>query len=205
MQTVFVVDDNLDVRSSLTDFLQVAGLKARGFESGSEFLSFYKPAMPGCLILDIHMPGMSGIELQENLCAGGFNLPIIIVSGKAVVSDAVKTMKLGTFEFIEKPYDPKFLLARVREALKTDEKRRRENSKLENIRGRFEKLTVRELEILGLVVKGLQSKAIASDIGLSISTVDNHRANLMKKLGAKTAADLTRIVLQIDPSLAFKP
>jgi FixJ family two-component response regulator len=198
VQTVFVVDDNPEMRKSLSDFLQAAGQEVRSFDSGKAFLSFYKPEMPGCLILDIQMPEMTGIELQEILCSQGFALPIIVVSGGAAVMDAVKTMKLGTFDFIEKPFDPHVLLARVQEALNHDRKNRADDVERRQIRERYAKLTAREREVLDAVVAGLPSKEIADKMGLTISTVDNHRANIMKKMGATTSADLTRIVLSLN-------
>jgi two-component system response regulator FixJ len=202
-QTVFIVDDNPQLRKSLGDFLEAAQLTVQSFASAKAFLAAYRPSMAGCLILDIQMPEMSGLELQELLCAKGHRLPIIIVSGHRVVRDVVLTMKMGSYEFIEKPYCPDFLLKRVREALEDDLRQRLEDGRLITLRNRFAKLTVRERQVLSWVISGAQSKTFADKLGLSVSTVDNHRANIMKKLNAKTSADLTRMALLIDPTLAF--
>jgi two-component system, LuxR family, response regulator FixJ len=203
MQTVFIVDDDRGMRGALGDYLRSAKLNVETFDSARSFLAAYVPSRPGCLILDIRMPGMTGLELQEHLVLQGVPLPILVVSAHAQVADAVKSMKLGSFEFIEKPYASEFLLKRVREALEHDQRTRSERSQLAQARECFKKLTEREKEILRLVVAGKQSKRIADLLELSVSTVDNHRANIMRKLSAETSADLTRIALLIDPGLAF--
>ena len=202
-QTVFIVDDNAGVRKALSEYLDAAGLNTEAFASAEEFLAAYDPKRSGCLILDLKMPGMSGLELQEDLLSKGALLPVIIVSGHAGVPEAVRSMKLGTFEFIEKPYSSEFLLQRIHEALAQAHRKEHESLGLAGLRTRFQLLTHREKEILGLVVSGKQSKVIASLVGLSVSTVDNHRANIMKKLQAETSADLTRIALHAEPALAL--
>lgn len=202
-QTVFVVDDSPEMRRTLCGFLRAAGLNVQDFSSADTFLSVYKPEMGGCLVLDIQLPGMSGLDLQEFLSRNGISLPIIIVSGQAMVKDAVRAMKLGSFEFVEKPFEPKFLLARVKEALNHDRESRKIAAKRDVYRERYNKLSERERQILSLVISGKGSKEIASAMSLTVSTVDNHRANLMKKLKAGTSAELATIALTVDPSLAF--
>ena len=203
-QTVFVVDDNLAMLQAVGDYLRGAQLNVETFSSAKDFLAAYSETRPGCLLLDIHMPEMSGIELQERLLEMNISIPIIIVSGRAAVSDAVKSMKMGSFDFLEKPYSSEFLLKRVRDALDHDHKRRSDRSKSSESRNRFEQLTDRELQILSHVISGKPSKVIADQMGLAVSTVGNHRANIMRKLQAETSADLTRIALLLDPSLAFQ-
>lgn len=202
-QTVFVVDDSPGMREAVSSFLLANGMSVKTFGSAKEFLAAYDGSSGGCLILDIRMPEMSGVELQEHLLAQGVTLPIIIVSGHAAITDAVKAMKLGSFEFMEKPYSPDILLRRVREALEHDRKIRTENALLTQFKSRYLRLTEREKQILALVVAGKQSKIIADRMGLSVSTIDNHRANIMNKLHAETSADLVRIALLADPDLAF--
>lgn len=201
--TIFVVDDDAKVRQSLGDFLRASGFEVAEFASASGFLDNCRPGQSGCLILDLHMPEISGIELQEALQARGIRLPAIIVSGQASIADAVKATRLGAFEFIEKPYSPDVLLKRVHEALELDREKREESAKQEILRGRLRSLTKRERQILSWVVVGHDSKTIAEKAGLSVSTVNNHRSNIMEKLAAKTAADLSRIAILADPSLAL--
>jgi two-component system, LuxR family, response regulator FixJ len=200
-----VVDDHAEMLSSLREFLIASGILVETFSSAAEFLTVFDPDRPGCLILDIQMPGMSGIELQEVLDAKGVFLPTIVVSGNASCREVVRTMKLGSLDFLEKPYAPDELLEKVREAFRLDQRRREEYAQRARHRARYEKLSPREKEILSWVVSGYQSKVIADKVGLRVSTVDNHRANIMKKLGAATSADLTRIALIVDPGLAFSP
>lgn len=205
VQTVFVVDDNAEMRRMLCEYLRTADLHVQDFDSGKAFLAFYKPTTPGCLLLDIQMPEMTGFQLQELLQSMDVILPTIIVSGHNVVHDVVKSMKFGPFDFIEKPYNPQILLERIHQALAQDQKRRKLNTEMILARQRYASLTQREQEILASVVKGSPSKMIAQKLSLSTSTVDNHRANILKKLKAATSADLTRIALLVDPALAFSP
>lgn len=202
-QTVFVVDDNAEMRLTLSAYLRAAGLKVTVFESALAFLQEFRADMAGCLVLDIKMPEMSGLELQEALNGAGSRLPVIVVSGEAAVMDAVRAVKQGSFEFMEKPYAPNRLLAKIKEALEFDAKERARQERRALLLDRFRSLSERERRVLALVVRGLQSKAIADQLAISTSTVDNHRSNIMKKLGAETAADLTRLALLADPSLAL--
>lgn len=201
-QTVFVVDDDPGMRKSVSLLLKSAHLEAETFASAREFLGAFDPQREGCLILDLRMPEISGIELQEELLRIGSSLPIIVVSGHASVSTAVRSMKLGSFEFLEKPYSPEILLERVSAALELDQRSHQLRAQAADSRSRLDRLTPKERQILAHVVSGKTSKQIAERLGLSVSTIDNHRANLMKKLRAETAADLTRIALTADPSLA---
>jgi two-component system, LuxR family, response regulator FixJ len=201
IQTVFVVDDHPSMRQTLSNFLKAAQLNVESFDSAKSFLATYHPTRAGCLVLDIKMPEMSGLELQEYLLSIGASLPIIIVSGQAAVMEAVKAMKLGSFDFMEKPYSPEVLLKRVREALECDRNTRRSRERRGELRARFDQLTDREKQILSSIIIGKHSKIIAEDLGVSVSTIDNHRANIMKKLKAESPADLTRLAILADPSL----
>lgn len=203
MQTIYVVDDSSELRKSLCGYLRAAQFQVQSFASAKEFLEVYRPANQGCLLLDIHMPEMSGFELLEQIRSMGATLPVIVVSGHTVVADVVKTMKFSPFDFLEKPYDPAVLLKRIREALAMDLERAKLDAERQAVKARFSKLSPREREVLSWVVAGHPSKHIAEKLGLSTSTVDNHRANLMKKLKAGTSAELTRIALLVDPTLAF--
>jgi FixJ family two-component response regulator len=194
-QTVFVVDDHRGMREALGAFLRSAGLRTESHPSANEFLARFDRGLRGCLVLDLRMPGMSGLDLQERLRSLGSTLPVIVVSAFAAVSDAVRSMKLGSFEFIEKPYSSEFLLERVRAALAHEASTRRTASERSHLRRRFDGLTPREHEILSLVIAGRPSKGIADSVGLSVSTVDNHRANIMKKVRACGSAELVRFAI----------
>jgi two-component system, LuxR family, response regulator FixJ len=200
-ETVFVVDDDIGTRSALSRFLQSAGLRCETFELARQFLQAYDCERSGCLVLDIQMPEMSGLELYEHLAAERSSLPVIVVSGHADVGTAVRAMKLGSFDFLEKPCAPEHLLERIQAALARARRFQSDRERRESLRERIGQLTSRQREILAAVVKGNPSKAIANQLGLTVSTVDNHRANIMKKLHAASAADLTRIAVAADPQL----
>jgi two-component system, LuxR family, response regulator FixJ len=204
-QTVFVVDDDPGMRKSLGRLLQSVGLPFEAYDSATTFLAGHDPDRPGCLVLDVRMPEMSGLELQEQLTARRMSLPIIVVSGHADVSMAVRAMKLGSFDFIEKPCSPQQLLECIYKALALDRRTRTELRWRHSMKLRLHLLSARERQILALVVSGQTSKAIAKQLAVSVSTVDNHRANIMKKLGATTPADLTRIAVAADPDFLLPP
>ncbi|MEZ0391043.1 MAG: response regulator transcription factor [Pseudobdellovibrionaceae bacterium] len=199
--TVFVIDDDPGMRKSLTFLFKSEGFLVETFKDGPSFLRTYNPERPGCLILDIRMPGMSGLEVQEHLFSIADPIPIIIISAHADVSSAVRALKGGSFDFLEKPYSPTLLLERVKMALEKDQALRAEKVWRVSYLHRVQELTAREKQILALVVAGKPSKMVADRLGLSVSTVDNHRARIMKKLKAETTADLTRIALLADPNL----
>jgi RNA polymerase sigma factor (sigma-70 family) len=199
-QTAHIVDDNANMRESLSAYLIASNIPTKAYPSASDFLESYNYQTTGCLILDYKMPEMSGLELQEKLVTLDQPLlPIIIVSGHARVTEAVKAMKLGCFDFIQKPYDPDTLLRRIKNAFDTDRKLREEHQQLNKIKSLFEKLSPREKEILPMIVCGKQSKEIATIFNVSVSTVDNHRSNIMKKLNIKTVVEMTKIAILLDP------
>ena len=191
--TVFVVDDDAAVRKALSRLLRSAGVAAAVFASPREFLAQYDPVAPGCLVLDIAMPGFSGLELQTTLGEKGNVLPIIFLTGHGDVSKSVQAMKHGAFDFLSKPVKDKDLLTVVRAAIETDAFVRREQAKLSEVLTRVDKLTPREREVLGHVVAGKLNKQIARDLGITEATVKMHRARVMVKMKVQSVAELARL------------
>lgn len=202
-QTVFIIDDNVNMLSALGTFLQASNLKVRTYSSARDFVRTCNSKNNGVIVLDLKMPELSGLELQEYLVSTNNTLPIIFVSGHAEVSDAVMAMKLGSFDFIEKPYSSEYLLKRIRDAMEVNRVDEEKRIYVTELRARFETLTAREKSILTWVIAGKQSKFIADSLSVSVSTIDNHRANVMSKLKAETSSDLVRMALLVDPTLAF--
>jgi len=199
---VYVVDDDSAVRNSLRLLLKSVGLNAATLGSAQEFLSSYDPNQPGCLLLDVRMPGMSGIELQQHLNLLGAVIPVIFISGHGDVPMAVEAMQHGAFDFLQKPFRDQDLIDRIQHALVKDHANREELRKRDSIRTRLELLTPREREVLALVTSGKPNKVIASDLGLSQRTVEIHRARVMDKLEATSLAQLVRMTLDLqdDPA-----
>lgn len=194
---VYVVDDDSAVRNSLRLLLKSVGLNATTLGSAQEFLSSYNPHQPGCLLLDVRMPGMSGIELQQHLNLRGAVIPVIFISGHGDVPMAVEAMQHGAFDFLQKPFRDQDLIDRIQHALTKDHANRAELRKRDSIRARLELLTPREREVLALVTSGKPNKVIASDLGLSQRTVEIHRARVMDKLEATSLAQLVRMTLDL--------
>jgi two-component system response regulator FixJ len=201
-QTVFVVDDDAGMRKSTSVLLESAGLPYKAFDSAGAFLDDYRVEMPGVILLDLHMPGMNGMDLVERLRAERISIPIIVVSGTGTIPIAVRGMKLGVMDFLVKPVDPDVLMTKVRVALELDSKQRTDAAGINEIRGKLATLTPREQELLRLLVSGMANKNIASEMGISIKTVENHRASLMEKTGALNAADLVRMAMLASAELA---
>jgi two-component system, LuxR family, response regulator FixJ len=193
--TVFVVDDDDAVRDSLGMLLESVGLRCRSYPSAAEFLLAYKPDHAGCLVLDIRMPGMSGIELQERLNEIGAILPVIFITGHGDVPLAVKAMRAGAVDFLQKPYNEQELLDRIHRALQGDGERRRELSERDLIVRRHGKLTPREREVFDLIVQGKPNKVVASDLGVSQRTVEIHRSRVMEKMEATSFAHLMNMAM----------
>lgn len=194
---VFVVDDDEAMRDSIACLLESVNLPSRMFGDARAFLEFCDPQQQGCVLLDIRMPGMSGMELLENLKANGVTLPIIIITGHGDVPLAVRALKLGAFDFVQKPFNADDLLDRVYAALQQVRERRQNDRRLDRLRSHFDALTGREREIMELVVAGDPSKVIGMKLGISSRTVDIHRSNIMRKLNVRTVAELvqTRLAL----------
>jgi len=193
--TVFVVDDDRAMRESLSWLLDSVGLRVRSYATAADFLAEHDPAQPGCLVLDVRMPGMSGLDLQAELARRGVELPTIVITGHAEVSMAVRAVKAGAIDFIEKPFSDQLLLDRVRQALEIDLEAREVRRRREDARRRLATLTAREREVLDLVVAGKANKEIASALGLSTKTVEVHRAHVMSKMCVDSLAELIRITL----------
>ena len=194
--TVFIVDDDEGMRRGLEFLVRSAGYEAKCFESAPPFLEFYKPTMRGCLLLDVRMPGMSGLELQEHLQSRRIGIPVIIVTAFANVPMAVRAIQAGAFDFIEKPFEGAALLTRVRRALAQDEQIRADGEDTEEACRRLALLTPREREVMNLVVDGMLNKQVAADLGISMKTVETHRARVMDKMGVQSLAELVRLAIE---------
>ena len=195
--TVFLVDDDEAVRDSLGLLMKSVDLTSRSFASAGDFLAEYDPDSPGCLILDIRMPGMSGMELQQKLIDMRAKLPIIFITGHGDIPMAVEAMQRGAVDFIPKPFRDGELLDRINKALENDRKNRDSLVEREVIEERIEKLTPREKQVLELVVQGKANKVIAGDLEVSQRTVEIHRARVMEKMQVRSVAQLVRMVMRI--------
>lgn len=192
---VSVVDDDAAARSSLRLLLRSLGLAATAYDSAASFLAGYDPGQPGCLLLDIRMPGISGLELQQQLNQRGSMSPIIFITGHGDVAMAVEAMQQGAFDFLQKPFRDQDLLDRVQRAIAKDRELRARLSGADSIRQRLESLTPREHEVLNLVAAGTPNKLIAHRLGISQRTVEIHRARVMEKMGAESLAQLVHLTL----------
>jgi len=195
--TVFIVDDDEAVRDSLSWLMQSVGLSTETFPSADAFLQGFGEDRPGCLLLDIRMPGISGLELQSLLRERGFRLPLVVISGHADVPMAVRALKAGAFDFIEKPFNDQLLLDTVQRAIEHDRQERESHARLDVWRRRLDTLTPREREVLQLVVGGASNKQISSELGVSMKTVEAHRARVMDKLQADSLSELVRMTLTV--------
>ncbi len=189
---IYIVDDNDDIRETLELLFESVDLGAKSFGSAGEFLDAYPKGQPGCLIADVRMPGMSGLELQEEMAKRSIDLPVIIITGYGDVEMAVNAMKAGAADFIEKPYKEQELLDRVHKAISQNAEKRQESNEEQKAREGLAQLTPRERQVLDFVVDGEPNKRIAHNLGLSEKTIEFHRSNIMKKLEAKSLAELVR-------------
>ena len=196
---VQVVDDDPHLLKSLRWLLESVGLTVATFASAQDFLTDFDPAQPGCVLLDIRMPGMSGLELTQLLQSQNIAIPIILFTGHGEVSMAVQSMKDGAFDFIEKPYNEQKLLDRINDAIECDRRTRRASAEREEVVSQIARLTPREREVMDLIVEGLANKQMAVRLGISEKTVEVHRARARKKLGADSVADLIKIALRYRP------
>jgi two-component system response regulator FixJ len=196
--TVYIVDDDNGVRSSIRVLMKSVGLPATTFASAQEFLAGYHPNHPGCLVLDIRMPGMSGLELQETLNDKGAVIPVIFITGHGDVPMAVEAMRHGAFDFLQKPFRDQDLIDRIQQALARDHETREPLREHGRTRARIASLTPREKEVLDLLTAGKANKMMAQDLGLSQRTVEIHRAHVMEKMGAKSVAQLVRMVMDLE-------
>lgn len=191
--TVFIVDDDAAVRDSLRWLVESVGLNVEPYATAREFLDVYDSSRPGCLVLDVRMPAMSGLDLQEELAAREPTSPIVFITGYGDVPAAVRAMRKGAVDFIEKPFSDQVLLDRIQRCIELDARNRRDHARGAKILARFAVLTRRERQVMDLVVAGKSNKATARQLGISGKTIETHRAKVMQKMQAKSLADLVRM------------
>jgi two-component system, LuxR family, response regulator FixJ len=194
---VMVVDDDAGVRNAMRALLKSVGLNSALYASAQEFLTAYQPSQLGCLVLDIRMPGMSGLELQQQLNLRGAVIPVIFMTGHGDIPMAVEAMQHGAFDFLQKPFRDQDLLDRIQRAIAKDAELRKSLGEHERIRAHLESLTPREREVLDLMTQGKQNKVIGQDLGVSPRTIEIHRARVMEKMGAHSVAELVRMMLDL--------
>jgi FixJ family two-component response regulator len=190
---VFVVDDDASLREALQSLLRSVGLKVELFGSGADFLKNKLPDAPACLVLDIRLPGVSGLDFQAELAKANIQIPIIFITGHGDIPMTVRAMKAGAVEFLTKPFRDQDLLDAVQIAIERDRARRAQDKTVHDVQAHFEALTPREQQVIGFVTAGLMNKQIAAELGVSEITVKVHRGNVMKKMGARSLADLVRM------------
>jgi FixJ family two-component response regulator len=190
---VFVVDDDPSLRKALASLFRSVGLQVEVFGSAPEFLQSKLPDVPSCLVLDIRLPGPSGLDFQAELAKGNIHIPIIFVTGHGDIPMTVRAMKAGAIDFLSKPFRDQDMLDAVATAIERDRRRRKDERIISDLRAHFDSLTPREQEVMGLVAAGLMNKQIAAEVDLAEITVKIHRGHIMRKMGARSLADLVRM------------
>ena len=194
---VFVIDDDAAMRRSLENLIRSVGLRVEAFASAQDFLSIKREDVPGCLVLDVRLPGLSGLDLQKRMTEADIEIPIIFITGHGDIPMSVQAMKAGAVEFLSKPFRDQELLDAIQQALERDRKSREQRAEVEVLRGRFDLLTPREREVMPLLVAGLLNKQIAAELGASETTVKIHKHHVMEKMRAGSLAELVRIADRI--------
>jgi FixJ family two-component response regulator len=195
---VFVVDDDPSIREAIKSLISLEGLRVETFDSAQEFLRNERPDLPGCVVLDVEMPGLSGLDLQRELAAHGVKLPIIFITGYGDIPMSVRAMKAGATEFLTKPFRDQDLLDAIQQALERDRAARQQSREIAEVRQRFDELTAREREVMSLVVAGWLNKQIGFELKISEITVKIHRGRVMNKMGAESLAELVRMTERLE-------